>query len=300
MEPSTGIREFLTTRRARITPQQAGVVPVGGARRVPGLRREEVARLAGVSVEYYTRLERGRAGRVSETVLDAVSHALRLDDIERAHLFTLARPASPAHRRRPMSPQRVRPGLYRLLDTLDHVPAMIQGRRMDILASNRMARALFADFDARPHRDRSMVRYVFLDVHAPELLADWERSAGGCVAHLHLYAGRHPHDPQLTELIGELSLRSPQFRHMWGNPDVVCDGMGTRRFHHPLVGDLTLDHEVLDVSGDPDQTLVVYTPEPASPSAEALNLLDSWTGTPTDPDAAPPRQAPATDLRQPG
>ncbi|MFJ9379965.1 helix-turn-helix transcriptional regulator [Streptomyces sp. NPDC101455] len=300
MEPSTGIREFLTTRRARITPQQAGVVSAGGVRRVPGLRREEVARLAGVSVEYYTRLERGRAGQVSETVLDAISRALQLDDIERAHLFTLARPASPAHRRRPMSPQRVRPGLYRLLDTLDHVPAMIQGRRMDVLASNKMGRALFADFDARPHRDRNMARYVFLDAHAPELLVDWERSAGDCVAHLHLYAGRHPDDPQLTELIGELSLRSPQFRHLWGNPDVVCHGMGTKRFHHPLVGDLTLDHEVLGISGDPDQALVVYTPEPASPSAEALNLLGSWTGTPTDPAATPHRQAPATDRRQPG
>ncbi|MGW1713784.1 helix-turn-helix transcriptional regulator [Streptomyces sp. NPDC002156] len=278
MEPSTGIREFLTTRRARITPQQAGVVPDGGARRVPGLRREEVARLAGVSVEYYTRLERGRAGQVSETVLDAVSRALQLDDTERAHLFALAKPASPAQRRRPLGPQRVRPGLHRLLDTLGHVPAMIQGRRMDILAANRMARALFTDFEALPHRDRNLARYVFLDAHAPELFVDWERSAGSCVAHLHFYAGRNPDDPRLTDLTGELSLRSPRFRHMWGNPDVVCHSTGTERFHHPLVGDLTLDYEVLDVSGDTDQTLVVYTPEPASPSAEALDLLGSWTG----------------------
>ncbi|MGW0467618.1 helix-turn-helix transcriptional regulator [Streptomyces sp. NPDC003027] len=279
MDRSSEIREFLRTRRARITPDQAGLAPHGGARRVPGLRREEVAQLAGVSVDYYIRLERGRTQGVSETVLEAVARALHLDDTERAHLFDLAQPtATRARRKRPLAPQRVHPVLYRTLDSLG-VPAVVQGRRTDVLAANRLAHALYTDFEARPRRERNFARYVFLDEAARTLYADWDRVAGDCLAMLRLYAGRHPDDPQLTELIGELSLHSDAFRRMWADHDVQAHTSGTKRLHHPLVGDLTLDYLVLAVEGDPEQTLTVYTPEPASPSAEALGLLASWTGT---------------------
>ncbi|MBZ3905426.1 helix-turn-helix transcriptional regulator [Streptomyces griseiscabiei] len=281
MDRSTEIREFLRTRRARVTPEQAGLAPHPGVRRVPGLRREEVAQLAGVSVDYYVRLERGRTQGVSQTVLDAVARALQLDDTERAHLFDLAHPtAARARSRRPLAPQRVCPAVYRALDALA-VPAMVQGRRMDILAANRLGYALIADFQARPHRERNAARFVFLDEAAPALYTDWERVAGDCVATLRLYAGRHPDDPQLTELIGELSLHSDTFRRLWADHDVLAHTTGSKRLHHPLVGDLTLDYVVLAVEGDADQTLIIYTPEPASPSAEAIGILASWTDTPT-------------------
>ena len=214
MDRSTEIREFLRTRRARITPAQAGLAPHAGARRVPGLRREEVAQLAGVSVDYYIRLERGRTQGVSEAVLEAVARALHLDETERAHLFDLAQPTAARTRpRRLLSPQRVRPAVYRTLDSLA-LPALVQGRRMDVLAANRLGYALFTDFEARPRRERNFARYVFLDESARELYADWDFAARDCVATLHLYAGRHPEDPQLTELIGELSLHSTAFRRL--------------------------------------------------------------------------------------
>ncbi|GGP34688.1 helix-turn-helix transcriptional regulator [Streptomyces calvus] len=294
MDRSSEIREFLRTRRARITPEQTGLAPHGGARRVPGLRREEVAQLAGVSVDYYIRLERGRTQGVSESVLEAVARALRLDDTERAHLFDLAQPtATRAGRRRPLAPQRVHPVLYRTLDSLS-VPAVVQGRRTDVLAANRLAHALYTDFEARPRRERNFARFVFLDEAARALYADWDRVAGDCLAMLRLYAGRHPDDPQLTELIGELSLHSDAFRRMWADHEVQAHTSGTKRLHHPLVGDLTLDYVVLTVEGDPEQTLTVYTPEPASPSADALGLLASWTGTPAPgPHARAERTDPA-------
>jgi transcriptional regulator with XRE-family HTH domain len=295
MDRSTEIREFLRTRRARITPEQAGLAPYAGARRRPGLRREEVAQLAGVSVDYYIRLERGRTQAVSESVLDAVARALQLDDTERAHLFDLAQPAASRSRpRRTPSPQRVRPVVYQALDALS-VPAIVQGRRMDVLAANRLGSALFTDFQARPHRERNFARYVFLDQAARELYADWEKAAGDCVAALRLYAGRHPDDPQLTELIGELSVHSDAFRRLWADHDVLAHSTGTKRLHHPLVGDLTLDYVVLAVEADPDQTLVILTPEPASPSAEALNILASWTSPPLNgPRATERTQNPAS------
>lgn len=281
MDRSTEIREFLRTRRARITPAQAGLVPHAGARRVPGLRREEVAQLAGVSVDYYIRLERGRTRGVSESVLDAVARALQLDETERAHLFDLAQPTtSRTGPRRVPSVQRVRPAVYRALDALS-VPALVQGRRMDVLAANRLGYALFADFEARPRRERNFARFVFLDDAARALYADWDFAARDCVATLHLYSGRHPDDPRLTELIGELSVHSDTFRRMWADHDVLAHTTGTKRLHHPLVGTLTLDYVVLAVEGDPDQSLVILTPEPASPSAEALGILASWTSTDT-------------------
>jgi transcriptional regulator with XRE-family HTH domain len=254
---------------------------------VPGLRREEVAQLAGVSVDYYVRLERGRSLNVSESVLDAVARALHLNDTERSHLFAVARPTRT--RQRLMSPQRVRPGLYRVLDTLTDIPAIVLGRRLDVLASNRLARAFYTDFDALPHRERNMARYVFFDESVRELYADWEPAARGIVASLHLYAGQHPHDPQLAELIGDLSLRNRDFRRWWADHDVLSRTHGTKQYHHPVVGDLTLDYEALNPTGDPDQTLGLHTAEPGSPSENALRLLASWTSeqaTPSQPDAA--------------
>ncbi|MFC9914962.1 helix-turn-helix transcriptional regulator [Streptomyces sp. NPDC127197] len=281
MDRSSEIREFLRTRRARITPEQAGLAPHPGPRRVPGLRREEVAQLAGVSVDYYVRLERGRTQGVSETVLEAIARALHLDEIERAHLFNLTQP-TPARtrRKRPLAPQRVHPVLYRTLDSLS-VPAVIEGRRLDVLAANKLACVLYTDFEARPRRERNFARYVFLDEAAFTLYTDWDQVAETCVARLRLYAGRHPDDPQLTELIGELSLHSDTFRSMWADHDVRAHTSGIKRLHHPLVGDLTLEYVVLAVEGDPEQSLVIYTPEPASPTAEALGILASWTTTPT-------------------
>ena len=279
MDRSTEFREFLRTRRARITPAQAGLAPHAGARRVPGLRREEVAQLAGVSVDYYIRLERGRTQGVSEAVLEAVARALHLDETERAHLFDLAQPATGrAKPRRVLSPQRVRPAVYRTLDALG-LPAIVQGRRMDVLAANKLGYALFTDFEARPRRERNFARYLFLDEAVRALYADWDFAARDCVATLHLYAGRHPDDPQLTELIGELSVHSDIFRRMWAEHDVLAHTTGTKRLHHPLVGELTLDYVVLAVEGDPDQSLVILTPEPASRTAEALGILASWTST---------------------
>ncbi|MFF1837989.1 helix-turn-helix transcriptional regulator [Streptomyces sp. NPDC058231] len=282
MDRSSEIREFLRTRRARITPEQAGLTPHAGPRRVPGLRREEVAQLAGVSVDYYIRLERGRTQGVSEAVWEAVARALDLDDAERAHLFDLAQPttAARARRKRPLAPQKVRPALYRALDALG-VPAVVQGRRLDILAANRLGYALFADFASRPHRERNFARFVFLDKAALNLYTDWEKVARDTVASLRLYAGRHADDPQLTELIGELSLHSEAFRRLWADHDVRAHTTGTKRLHHPLVGDLTLDYVVLAAEDDPEQSLAIYTPEPASPSAEALGILASWTSTST-------------------
>lgn len=289
MDRSTEIREFLRIRRARITPEQAGLAPYQGARRVPGLRREEVAQLAGVSVDYYIRLERGRTQGVSEAVLEAVARALQLDDTERAHLFDLAQPtAARSRRRRPPAPQRVRPAMYRALESLG-VPAVIQGRRMDVLAANRLGSALFTDFQARPHRERNSARFVFLDAAARSLYTDWEQVAGDCVATLRLYAGRHPDDPQLTDLIGELSRHSELFGRLWADHDVQAHTTGTKRLHHPVVGDLTLDYVVLAVEGDPDQTLILYTPEPASPSAEALGILAGRTGDTSGPKSGVPR-----------
>ena len=288
MDRSTEIREFLRTRRGRITPEQAGLEPDQGTRRVPGLRREEVARLAGVSVDYYIRLERGQAKGVSTTVLSALARVLQLDGAERTHLFDLARPTAARTRRtRPLSPQRVRPTLYRVLDLLG-APAVVQGRRLDVLAANRLGYALFADFGARPHRERNFARFVFLDEAARALYADWDRVAADSVAMLRLYAGRHPQDPQLTELVGDLSLRSDAFRRLWADHDVVAHSTGTKRLHHPLVGDLALGYESLTVEGDSEQVLVVYTAEPGSASAEALAVLASWPGTaPPEPRARP-------------
>ncbi|MFD8561673.1 helix-turn-helix transcriptional regulator [Streptosporangium canum] len=279
MDHNAELREFLRTRRARLSPQQAGVPATGGTRRVPGLRREELARLAGVSVDYYTRLEQGRHLNVSESVLDAVARALRLDGVERAYLFELSRSKPrPTRRRAPTRPQRVRPGLHRMLDALaGAAPAFVFGRRMDVLAANRLARALITDFDALPQRERNMARYLFLDETARELHVDWDSVAAETVAVLRLDAGRHPDDPQLAELVGELAVKSEKFRTWWADHNVRERTHGTRRYHHPVVGELVLSYESVTFPGDADQTMCVYTTEPGSPSEAALHLLATWT-----------------------
>jgi transcriptional regulator with XRE-family HTH domain len=286
MDHNAELKEFLRTRRARLSVDDVEVGGTGGVRRVPGLRREEVARLAGVSVDYYSRLEQGRHLNVSDEVLDAVARALRLDETERTYLFQVAR-ANPrrARRRAPARVQRVRPGVRRLLETLDDVtPAFVFGRRMDVLASNRLARALMTDFEALPPRDRNMLRYTFLDESTRDLYVDWEEVARENVAVLRLDAGRHPDDPLLAELVGELAVKSQEFRRWWADHNVRERSHGTKRYHHPLVGELTLDYECVALPGDPDQILCVYTSEPGSASETALRLLANWTGTSPAPD----------------
>jgi transcriptional regulator with XRE-family HTH domain len=266
------LREFLRSRRARLAPEAVGLDPGPGHRRVPGLRREELAQLAGVSVDYYVRLEQGRNTSVSTSVLDAIARALRLDDHETAHLFDLARPSAA----RRSQPQRVRAGVRVLLDSLE-TPAFVLGRRLDVLATNRMARALLCDFDALPARERNHARWVFLNPDARERYADWEAVARDNVAVLRMDAGRHPDDDELSALIGELSIKSAEFAHWWAAHDVLRQTHGTKRYRHPVVGELTIFYEALPLPDDADQTLFVYSAEPGSPSSEALALLSSWT-----------------------
>ncbi|MFI5762488.1 helix-turn-helix domain-containing protein [Streptomyces sp. NPDC051563] len=293
-EPRSDLREFLRSRRARIGPEEVGAAAHPGRRRVPGLRREEVAQLAGVSVDYYTRLEQGRTLQVSDEVLDAVARALRLDATERSHLFDLARPkrapgtgrAAGAAAGAPgpaeaAGPQRVRAGLYRVLDALeDGTPAMIMGRRLEVLAANRLAEALYADFGVpRTGRSapggRNLARFLFLDPAARGVFADWEGAARGAVAALRFYAGRHPYDPGVSPLVEELGALDGDFRRWWAGHDVLEHTHGTKRFRHPLVGELALEYESLAFPDDPDQTLYLYTAEPGSPADEALRSLGS-------------------------
>ncbi|MER6975780.1 helix-turn-helix transcriptional regulator [Streptomyces carpinensis] len=269
--PQADLREFLRTRRARITPEQAGIRPMPGARRVPGLRREEVAQLAGVSVDYYVRLERGRSASVSQSVLRAVAQALQLDEAERDHLFALAEAVG----RRPgaVAEQQARVGLVRALENISEVPALLLGHRLDVLASNRAARALYLDFDALPVEERNMARYMFLNEAARDLYVDWHETAREIVGMLRLYASHHPHDPQLTRLVDELSAADRDFRRWWADHEVFLPKHGVKRYQHPLVGELTLGFEAFTPMGEADQTLGLYTVEPGSTSQQALRRL---------------------------
>ncbi|MFD7731546.1 helix-turn-helix domain-containing protein [Kitasatospora phosalacinea] len=277
MERSREIADFLRTRRAAIAPDLAGLPADDRVRRVPGLRRDEVARLAGVSTEYYTRLEQGRAGRPSTEVVQALARALRLDPSEREHLADLLLPAEHAARRAPERPQRVRPGLYLMLETLAHVPAFVLGRRTDVLAANRLAREVLVDFDALPATRRNLARYYLLEPQARERVGDWATIAAETVAMLRLEAGRHPDDRRLAELIGELTLRCPEFPAWWNDHRVLRRTHGAKHYVHPLVGDLHFSYESFQAPGDPDQTLCVYSVEPASATADALRLLAGWS-----------------------
>jgi transcriptional regulator with XRE-family HTH domain len=273
------IREFLTSRRARITPQQAALPVFGDNRRVPGLRREEVAMLAGVSVDYYTRLERGNLSGASESVLDAIARALQLDEAERAHLFDLARAAGPGRTRRRSAPKQVRPSVQRILDTMTGAPALVQNGRLDILAANRLGRALYSELYLDPTRPLNHARFTFLDARAYDFYPDWERAANDGVALLRAEAGRNPYDRGLTDLVGELSTRSEEFRMRWAAHNVRSHQTGAKHFHHRVVGDLTLTFEMMELAADPGLNLLAYSAEPGSRSEEALNLLGSWAAT---------------------
>jgi transcriptional regulator with XRE-family HTH domain len=274
------IRQFLTTRRAKITPERAGLSHYGGKRRVPGLRREEVALLAGISIEYYTRLERGDARGVSDDVLDALARALQLDDVERAHLVDLVRTANATRtaRRRPTR-ERVRPSVQRILDTMTGTAAFVRNGRLDILAANRLGYALYSPAFLDPGRPVNLARFVFLDRRSVEFYGNWDGIAHDAVGSLRAEAGRDPYDRLLTDLIGELSTRSHEFRARWAAHNVRYYRSGTQPFQHPIVGDLTLNYDALEIPADPGQTIVAYTAEPDSPSQQALNQLASWTST---------------------
>ncbi|WCD97376.1 helix-turn-helix transcriptional regulator [Streptomyces sp. HUAS 31] len=264
--------DFLRSRRGRIRPEEVGL-PSYGRRRVPGLRREEVAQLAGVSVDYYVRLEQGRGPSVSDAVLDAIARVLRLDETEHAYLYTVARP----RRRGPRRPEatRVRPGIQALLDSMERTPAFVMGPRMDVLAWNSLAGTVNGYGDTAPE-DRNIPRHVFLDPAAHDLYPDWPGIAAQAVAHLRLNAGRRPDDPELNTLVGELCGRSEDFRRMWADHEVQACLAGSKSIDHPLAGLLSLDFETLTVPTEPEQTVVVYTPQRGSDTAERLALLGSW------------------------
>ncbi|WP_435206883.1 helix-turn-helix transcriptional regulator [Streptomyces sp. bgisy104] len=283
MDNREEVREFLTSRRAKITPEQAGL-PVGTRRRVPGLRRSEVAALADVSVEYYAKLERGNLAGVSPAVLEAVARALQLDDAERAHLLHLAQAADGTDtltrpRRRTTRTWTPHRSLQWVLDAVTTGPAFVRNGRMDLLATNHLARAFYTDVYADPHNQENLARFQFLDPTARRFYPDWDLAADIAVAILRTEAGRDPHDKDLHDLVGELSTRSDAFRTRWGAHNVRHHGTGTKRFHHPAVGDLTLAYEGLEMAAEPGLTLTIYTAEPASPSDEGLRLLATWAAT---------------------
>ncbi len=286
MDAANDIAEFLTTRRAKITPEQAGL-PSYGKRRVPGLRREEVASLAGMSVEYYKRLERGNVRGASELVLEGLARALQLDDAERAHHFDLARAASPvAARRTPPVKQKIRPVVQRILDQIA-APATVRNARLDYVGANALGRALYAPlFDSREQPANS-ARFTFLDAAAVDFYPDWDRVATELVAHLRSEAGRNAFDRQLSDLIGELSTRSDEFRVRWAAHNVRFHRTGTKRIHHPVVGELELSYESMELSADDGLSVAIFTAEPGSASQQALDLLARWTATPDVAESRP-------------
>jgi transcriptional regulator with XRE-family HTH domain len=284
MDTRSEVRQFLTSRRGRITPEQAGLRTYGtGPRRVPGLRREEVALLAGVSVDYYTRLERGNLSGVSETVLEALARALQLDETERRHLLDLARATHPvATRRRRRTRQRIRPAVQQMLDAVTSVPAFVRNGRLDILGTNRLGRALYSQHFDGHAQPPNTARFVFLDERAADFYTDWSTVAADVVAVLRAEAGRDPYDRQLSDLVGELSTRSELFRTLWAAHNVRTHDSGVKNMRHPLVGELELSFEAMDLVADPGLTMWIYTAEPGSKSEQALNLLAGWTATPDE------------------
>jgi transcriptional regulator with XRE-family HTH domain len=285
------IREFLTSRRARITPEQAGLVSYG-SRRVPGLRREEVAVLAGVSAPYYTRLERGDMSGVSESVLEALARALELDDAERAHLLDLARAAQPApmRPRRRQAKQRIRPEVQWTLDAITGAAAFVGNERLDLLTENQLGRALFSELYDTPARPVNTARFVFLDPRAEATFGDWDRVATESVAILRSAAGRDPYNRELSDLVGELATQSDAFRTRWAAHNVRFHNTGIKHINHPVVGELHLTYNRLDLAADPGLTIFTYTAEPGSRSEEALKILGSWAAT-----VDPAESAHATD-----
>jgi transcriptional regulator with XRE-family HTH domain len=272
------VRQFLVTRRARITPQQLGL-PVYGRRRVPGLRREEVATLAGVSVDYYNRLERGNLTGVSDSVLDAIADALQLDDAEHAYLHDLARTANSGPRaRRTARGARVSPSVARILAGMTEVPAIVRNGRLDILAASRLGRALYSPLYEDATRQPNFARFTFLAQQAHDFFPDWKETADVLVALLHIEAGRNPRDRALSGLVGELSTRSDDFRRRWAAHNVRLH-TGEKRFDHPVVGEFSLTYDDLHLSIDTGLTMSAYTAEPGTASEDALKLLASWAAT---------------------
>lgn len=278
MDNQSEIRDFLASRRARLTPEKAGLPVFGGARRVPGLRRGEVAELAAVSIEYYTRLERGNLAGVSEGVLEGLSQALQLDDAERAHLFDLARAASTrgTPRRQSSTKQEVRPGVQLALNAITRAPAFVGNGRLDILAANQLGYALYADMYVNPIRPANHARFVFFDDAARAFYPDWGRAADETVAILHTSAGRDPYDRALTDLVGELSTRSPEFRNRWATHNVRQHFTGAKHCHHSVVGELHLLFESMQLLGDSGLSLYIYSAEPGSASDAAIRRLATW------------------------
>lgn len=282
------MREFLASRRARIRPEDAGLPGGGGARRVPGLRREELAVLAGVSVSWYTRLERGDAVGASDEVLNAIADTLRLDELERRHLFHLTRGSRPRTQRarpRAQAMSRVRTTLQLVLDQMTDLPAIVQNDGADVVATNALARALYSGLLASPAADGNHARYIHLDPGAKAFYRDWDQVASDSAAMLHVVAARNPLDSELSRLIGELATRSEDFRVRWAARDVHEHRAGTKRVHHDVVGDLDLVYETLALPGDAGLTMYVNAAEPGSPSADALRLLAAWS-TPMGPSTA--------------
>ncbi|MDX6537017.1 MAG: hypothetical protein QOD37_1358 [Gaiellales bacterium] len=274
MKEGTDLGAFLQARRGRVQPDQVGI-QVYGRRRVSGLRREELASLAGVSVDYYVRLEQGRAVNPSEEVLDAIAQVLTLDETERVHLHRLGRPGR-RRRRTDQAVELVRPGIARLLEGLDSVPAYVVGRRLDVIGWTSVGSALLGDFASLPRAKRNLARLVFFDSATRALLPDWDDVAQETVGLLRLAAGRNPNDPGLAALIDELLEAHEAFRRMWGDHEVAEMTSGTRRFRHPVVGDLTLSFEALAVPDDASQMLVIYSAKPGSADDSALRLLAAW------------------------
>ena len=290
MDTRAEIRDFLTSRRARLSPQQAGLPAYGGKRRVPGLRRSEVAALAGLSVEYYTQLERGSLGGASESVLDSLARALQLDEAERTHLFDLARaataPARPGRRGRSST---LRPSLYRVLETLGS-PACVTNARGDVLAANRLGFALYADILTPQALPLSMPRFVFLDPRAGTFFLDWDTVADDTAAALRIQAGRNPNDRPLSDLVGELATRSDAFAARWARHNVRLHRTATKRLHNGVVGDLELTGDALGLPGE-DLVLIVYTAPADSPAQEKLDFLTRWAGKAPPAETAPPSAA---------
>ncbi len=278
------ISDFLTTRRAKLTPEQVGIPDFGGRRRVPGLRREEVALIAGMSAEYYKRLERGNATGVSEAVIDGVSRALQLDDAESAHLYDLVRAANAgAHpqKRRQTRKTQLSAGMQQTIDAMSTVPVFIQNGRLDAIATNPLGRALFATMLDVTRPPANAARFVFMDPRSHDFYADWEGNARQIVAILRAEAGRNPYDRQLSDLVGELSTRSDLFRKLWGSHDVREHRTGLKAIHHPIVGDLELTFQGMDLSSDRGLTMLVFSAEPGSASHDGLQLLANWATTNT-------------------
>jgi transcriptional regulator with XRE-family HTH domain len=275
------IREFLSSRRARIAPEQTTLAAYGGNRRVKGLRREEVALLAGISVDYYVRLERGSLGGASPAVLDAVAGALQLDDAERRHLLHLARRfVKSGHKSRHGNNQTVRPALRQVLDAITDAPAWIGNGRFDVLAMNQLARALYSPVLADARRPANTARFVYLEPEAAKaLFVDYDRIARDVAAKLRMEAGRNPHDDDLIALVGELSTCSEVFRQRWASQDVRLLQSGRKRVHHPIVGRLDLDYESMELAGEPDLRLNVYTAPAGTPTADGLTVLASWAAS---------------------